>query len=53
MLLKACRTIKYGMVLIVFAGEETMIGGDGIYAALMLLIMALALQAGVTARANG
>jgi len=30
-----------------------MIGGEAIYAALMLLILALALQAGVTARANG
>ncbi len=30
-----------------------MIGGDGLYAALMLLILALALQAGATARANG
>ena len=28
-----------------------MLGGDGIYAVLMLLILALALQAGVTARA--
>jgi hypothetical protein len=36
-----------------FAGEETMIGGESIYAVLMLLIMALALQAGITARANG
>lgn len=30
-----------------------MVGGDGVYAALMLLILALALQAGVIARANG
>ncbi len=29
-----------------------MTGGDGLYAALLLLILALALHAGVTARAN-